>query len=309
MHLLRFGILLLISLTALACMSLSSPTPNGSSAATRLERDLVKAAQRAERQMGGRLAMAFVDPGAGISATYRGDELFHAASTMKVPVMIEVFRQAEAGKFSLQDTIMLDPVCRSFIDDSPFECEPARGLKEKLHQPVTILELTEQMIVLSDNLATNLLIDECGARRITATMRELGAQRGYVLRGLMDEQAYRAGISNRMTAEDLSALMAAIVEDRAATPESCAQMRRILLDQQYRTMIPKGVPEGIPVGNKTGSITAVRHDTGFVDAPTGPYTLTILMDGVEDGDAATQAAAELSARVYEVRAAQAAAAR
>lgn len=276
-----------------------SPTarPLGASFGDDSRQRLTEAVEAAESALGGRVAMCLRD-GARLAFDYRAEELFHAASTMKVPVMIEVFRQVDAGAFSLAETMVLDPLCRSFIDDSPFRCEPAKALQPRIGQPVSVLELATQMIVLSDNLATNLLLERVGARRITATMRALGATGGYVLRGVEDEQAFRAGISNRVTAHDLTLLMAAIEEDRAASPESCAEMRRILRLQQYRDMIAAGLPEGVELGSKTGSINGVRHDTAIVYAAPGTYYLTILMDGLKDCDAAMRKAAELSRLVY-----------
>lgn len=257
------------------------------------------AAEEAEQALDARFAICLRNRQRTHRMDYRADELFHAASTMKVPVMIEVFRQVDAGRFSLAETIVLNPECRSMIDDSPYHCEPARGLQGRLGQPVPVLELVEQMIVLSDNLATNLLLDRCGARRVTATMRELGATGGFVLRGVEDEQAFRAGISNRITAHDLTLLMAAIEEDRAASAEACAEMRRILLAQHYRDMIPALLPADVAVAHKTGSITGVRHDTGIVYAAGGPWYLTILSDRLRNPEAGIQAIARLARTIYD----------
>ena len=117
---------------------------------------VLQAVQAKEAQLGARIALAFKDKGLPLQVEYRGDESFHAASTMKVPVMIEVFRQSEQGRFSMTDTLLISPVFRSIIDDSTFECPGREYIQSRIGQPETILKLTEQMIVVSDNLATNL---------------------------------------------------------------------------------------------------------------------------------------------------------
>jgi beta-lactamase class A len=233
--------------------------------------------------------------------SYRGAELFHAASTMKVPVMVEVFRQAERGLLRMDDMVLLDPHFRSMIDDSIYEADAAKYLEPKLGTSVTILELVEQMIVVSDNLATNLLLTRIRPQAVTAMLREQGIRDGYILRCLMDIPAYEAGVSNRLTADGLTQLMQAINQDKVASPESCREMRRILEAQEYRDMIPAGLPEDIRVGNKTGSITAVAHDTAIVNTPTGPYYVSIMMDGLAKETKGSDIAPTISRMVFEMR--------
>lgn len=262
---------------------------------------VLDAVQEKEKQLGCRMALAFKDKDLPIEVEYRGDELFHAASRMKVPVMIEVFRQAEQGRFDLSDTRVVSPVFRSIIDDSTFECPGYEYIQNRIGQPETLRTLTEQMIVISDNLATNMLIVLCDAKKITATAHRLGAGRTLVLRCVEDTQAYEAGMSNRISAHDLAVLCEAIETGRAAGAASCAEMKRILLAQEHNSMIPADLPEGVRVAHKTGSITGVRHDAGIVDAPFGTYYLVILSDGLKDGDAGVKGIAELSRMVYDER--------
>lgn len=262
---------------------------------------VLTAVQAKEKQLNGRIALAFHDKELPLQVEYRGDELFHAASTMKVPVMIEVFRQSEQGHFAMTDTFVISPIFHSLIDDSTFECEGYEYIQSRISQPETILKLTEQMIVVSDNLATNMLITLCNPKKITATARSLGAEKTLVLRCVEDTKAYEAGLSNRITAHDLVVLHAAIETGRAAGEASCAEMRRILLAQEHNDLIPAKLPEGVRVGHKTGSITGVRHDAGIVYAPFGTYYLALLSDGLKDGDAGVEALADLSRLIYDER--------
>jgi beta-lactamase class A len=255
-----------------------------------------------EAEHGCRIGVSLRDPvwpDGGFS--YRGSELFHAASTMKVPVMIEVFRQAEEGRFRLQDPLMLQTTFQSMIDDSSYTVEPGKNLRGRVGEQIPILELTEEMIVVSDNVATNLLLTLVGAPKVTGTMRRLGVQEGYVLRCLMDTPAFDAGLSNRLTPDGLSLLMEAIEQGRAGSEEATAEMRRILLNQRFREMIPAGVPNDVAVGNKTGNITAVAHDTAIVYAPNGTYYLTIMIDGLETGKRGSEIAPLISRYIFEER--------
>lgn len=258
-----------------------------------------KAVREREEKLEARFGLAFKDAELPLEFYWRGDEVFHAASTMKTPVMIEVFRQAEAGRFCLEDTRIISPIFHSLIDDSTFECGGYAYIQNRIGQPETILKLTEQMMVVSDNLATNMLITLCGAENITATARALGAENTSVLRCVQDIKAFDAGLSNTLTARDLVILSEKIETNQAASEASCAEMRRILLAQEYNTMIPALLPEGVKVGHKTGSITGVRNDAGTVYAPFGNYYLAILSDGHQDGDAGVQAIAELSRLIYD----------
>lgn len=285
----------------IGCASMNSTPSPPASQTFDLERDLIEQIQSMEKKLSCRVGVSYRDPAVGAEISHRGDEMFHAASTMKVPVLIEVFRQAEAGEISLEAKVPFDPRCESFLDGSIFLCDAGPTLEDQLNQDIPIRTLAREMMVVSDNLATNILIELCGHKRITATMRELGAKDGYVIRGVQDEEAYRAGISNRITANDLSLMMEAIDQGRAAGKDSTDTIKEILLAQRYQDKIPGKLPAGVRVGNKTGSISETRHDTAIIFTPEGNYYLTILMDQLENTKKGTEMAADLSRWIYDRR--------
>lgn len=248
-----------------------------------------------------RMAVSFADRDHPFRVAHRADELFHAASTMKTPVMIELFRQVDSGEIALDDALPVDASQPSFLETGTFECDSGELLAERLGGTATVRELNEQMIVVSDNLATNILLNRIGYRRVNSAMRALGADTGYVLRGPQDIAAWRAGLSNRMTAADLNVLLEAIDRDLAASPESCRTMREVLLRQHYDSRIPAKLPDGVRVAHKTGTIDGVCHDSGIVYAPFGTWYLTVLMDGVRSEPDGSAAIAELSRFVYDLR--------
>src|SRR5216117_2191086 len=181
---------------------------------------------------------------------------FHAASTMKVPVMIQIFRDADAGLLTLDDSLVVHATFPSLVDGSPFDVDKADDsdstLYLRLGGKASVRELLELMITRSSNLATNLLIERVGAERAQRTARFLGAWSIQVLRGVEDGKAYRAGLNNTTTARDLGVLLAAIAQGRAASPASCDEMLAILGRQEFNEGIPAALRPGLAWPTRRG---------------------------------------------------------
>ena len=232
---------------------------------------------------------------------------FHAASTMKVPVMIQLFRDRDAGRLSLDDSIAVTNTFRSIVDTSTYQLDKTDDSDSSLYARVggkaSIRELIELMETVSSNLATNLLIAMVGAPRANATAHALGADAILVLRGVEDGKAYRAGRNNTTTARDLGVLLAAIAQDRAASPAACREMLAILGRQHFREGIPAGLPPGggTQVYHKTGWIgTVVYHDAAIVERAGGRrYVLVVLTGGIQKDEDAYKLVSDLSRMIYE----------
>ena len=229
---------------------------------------------------------------------------FHAASTMKTPVMIEVFKQAANGKFSLDDSIEIKNEFTSIVDGGKFRMEIDRdegeGFYKYIGRKAPIILTVENMITLSGNLATNNLIELVGAKNVTHTMRELGANKIKVLRGVEDMKAYEKGLSNTTTPYDLMLIFEAIAKRKIVNEEACERMIDILLRQKFNSLIPKYLPDSVKVAHKTGSITGVRHDSGIVYLPAGrAYLLIILSKELEDEEAGEEVIASISKYIYD----------
>jgi beta-lactamase class A len=228
----------------------------------------------------------------------------HAASTMKLPVMIQIFRDADAGLLGLDDSLAVRATFPSLVDGSPFDVRKDDDSDSTLYLRVgrraSIRELLDLMITRSSNLATNILIERVGASRAQGSARALGAWSIQVLRGVEDGKAYRAGLNNTTTARDLGVLLAAIAEHRAASPASCDAMLRILEAQEFNEGIPVGVPPGTRVAHKTGWIgEVVYHDAGVVYPPDGgTYVLVVLTGGIKQDSVAHNLVADLSRMVH-----------
>lgn len=231
-------------------------------------------------------------------------EEFHAASTMKTPVMIEVYKQAGAGRFQLQDSLTVKNEFYSIVDSSLYSMEIGDDSEEKLYDRIgekaSIYDLVVDMITYSSNLATNIVIDLVDAKKVTQTMREIGAPDIEVLRGVEDIKAYEQGLSNTTTAYDLMVIFERLGRRDILTPQACDAMIGILLDQHFNDVIPAQLPSGVKVAHKTGWITRVRHDSGLVILPDGrQYVLVLLSKGWESDELATELMANVSKLVYD----------
>lgn len=232
------------------------------------------------------------------------NEKFHAASTMKVPVMIELFKQAEKGKIDLNDSILLKNEFKSIVDGSSYSMDVSDDSDDVVYgqigSKVALKDLMYSMITVSSNLATNVLIELVGAKMVTGTMRDLGAENIEVLRGVEDQKAYDQGLSNSTTAKDLLLIMEGIAEGSAGTPKDCETMIAILKEQQFNDIIPYYLPKNVSVVHKTGSITGVHHDTAIVFLPDGrSYILVLLSKNLENFDKGTEQLAGISKTVYD----------
>lgn len=252
----------------------------------------------------GRFALAFKDLSTGTTLLLNDDTTFHAASTMKTPVLIEVYRQAAAGRFSLTDSVLVKNEFHSIVDSSVYSLNPEDDSEKHLYTLIgtkrTLYDLVYDMIIMSSNLATNIVIEYVGAKNVTRTMRELGAKDIQVLRGVEDAKAYEQKLNNTTTAYDLMVIFEKIATGQAVDSASSQAMISILLDQHFNEIIPARLPKDVKVAHKTGNITGVQHDSGIVFLPDGrKYVLVILSKGLQDEKAAIATMAEVSEMIYQ----------
>ena len=272
---------------------------------TRAQDDLQKLKEDIKSRINnqGVVAVAFKDLTSGKEIMINELESFHAASTMKTPVLIEVYKQARQGKFSLNDSITIKNEFKSIVDGSSYSLNAADDSEQKLYgligQKRLLKDLIVDMIIYSSNLATNMIIELVGAPNVMKTMKELGADQIQVLRGVEDGKAFEKGLNNTTTAKDLLIIFEAMAKGKTVSSGASQQMIDILLRQQFNKIIPAKLPPDVKVAHKTGNITGVLHDSGIVFLPDGHlYVLVLLSKNIENEENATSLLAEISGMIY-----------
>jgi beta-lactamase class A len=256
------------------------------------------------QQQKGAFSVAFKDLSSGQELFLHEHESFHAASTMKTPVMIEIYRQSAAGRFSLSDSILIKNEFKSIADSSLFRLDTADDSELELYKHLgekrPIDSLLSLMITRSSNLSTNLLIELAGAKNVQQTMRELGAKDIRVLRGVEDNKAYEKGMNNTVSAYDLALIFEKMARGELLSAAASKDMIRILLGQTFNEIIPAQLPPEVRVAHKTGWFKSVNHDGGIVFLPDGrKYVLVLLSKNVEKDADAVAALAGVSKSVYD----------
>jgi len=191
-----------------------------------------------------------------------------AASVIKIPIMVEAFRQFEAGILSPNDVHVLRDA----------EKMPSCGALNRMHDglEVSLRDLVELMIVLSDNTATNILIDLLGKDNVNATLQSLGITRSVLRRKLFDREAHLKGIENTVTARDMGILLEKMYAGELVSEAASREMLEILRNQKLNGKMPFYLkPRGIASAHKTGEDDGITHDVGIVFARK-PFVLCML---------------------------------
>lgn len=229
--------------------------------------------------------------------------VLHAASMMKVPVMMSFYELASRSEIKLKEPLAIANSFKSIVDGSEYRLSPDDDSDPELYRRIgekaEFEDLIERMITRSSNLATNLVIERIGPERVMEMVRRLGAKDLMVRRGVEDSKAFQKGLNNTVTAFDLMVLFSAIARKEFLGPEMSERMIGVLLKQEFKDAIPAGLPAGTPVAHKTGWITRIKHDGGIVMPPgRKPYILVVLTRGIADEKRANQLIAAISRTVH-----------
>jgi beta-lactamase class A len=250
-----------------------------------------------------RLGISFYDSQTTLNWSYNADAYFHAASTIKLAVLVGVYGEICRGRLTADAPLHVRNKFTSIVENRPFtlnlDGEPNQEVARHLGKTMSVRDLAYHMITTSSNFATNLLIDVVGVRAIQRALEELKIEGIVMLRGVADEAAFQAGLNNQVNASGLLKLLRMIAEGRAWSPEICAQMLEIMLDQRFKGGIPAGLPGDVHVAHKTGNISTVHHDAGIIYMGNrNPYFLVILTQFSAQAKR-TDAVAEVSRDLFE----------
>lgn len=257
-----------------------------------------------ERSRARALGVAVADLETGLDFRYRSDRWFHAASTIKLAVLLGVYASIHNGKLIPQSRLHVRNHFRSAWDGSAFRVLSERDADSEVQAAVgktmRVGELARHMIVRSSNLATNLLLDYLGLEHLQRTLDQFEIAGVDLRRGVEDELAFEQGINNRVTADGLVQLLRLIAEERAFSPLLSRSMLDILYAQEFSSGIPAGLPANARVAHKTGEISTIAHDAGIVYLPKRkPYVVVILTEWDPETTGRSPTIAAASYLIYE----------
>jgi beta-lactamase class A len=270
------------------------------------ERALTSQIAKIEQESGAKaIGVALHDAETGLELHYKADRWFHAASTIKVPILLGVFAAIDRGDLLPHSRVHVRNRFLSVVESVPFRVESGRDANSAVHNAIgkmmRVDELAYHMITTSSNLATNLLLGVIGPDSVNRTLKELDVDDGIELkRGVEDELAFDKGINNMVTADGLLRILVLLSEGKAFSPALSRRMMDILHGQEFNQGIPARLPKGARVAHKTGEISTVAHDAGVVYLPKRkPYGLVILTEWAPDGTGRSRTIATISHTIYE----------
>jgi beta-lactamase class A len=270
------------------------------------ERVLQAKIETIEKESGAKaIAVALHDTETGLELHYKADRWFHAASTIKVPILLGVFAAIDRGDLLPHSRVHVRNRFLSVVENVPFRVESGRDANSAVHNAIgkmmRVDELAYHMITTSSNLATNLLLGVIGSDAVNRTLKELEVDDGIDLkRGVEDELAFEKGINNMVTADGLLRILVLLSEGKAFSPALSRRMMDILHGQEFNQGIPARLPKGARVAHKTGEISTIAHDAGVVYLPKRkPYVLVVLTEWDPEGTGRSRTIASISHTIYE----------
>lgn len=250
----------------------------------------------------GAYAVALHDYETGFRFAINSDRPFHAASTIKVAILLAVCRAIDEGRIRPDDTLHVRNRFLSAVDQSPFRIDAESDGYPQLHQLIgrtaKLSDLTEWMIVSSSNLATNLLLDYLTVEYASKVLHDTGVSGVELRRGVDDTKAHEKNLNNETTAQGLLDLFAVLRGDFLS--KACRDLAiNILLQQRFNSMIPAPLPTHASVAHKTGEISTACHDAGIVYLPERePYILVVLTEITPESNGRREAIAKISEAVF-----------
>lgn len=242
------------------------------------------------KNINGNVSVVFKEINTGDTISINPDRVYPSASTIKLVIMSEVFRLVKEGLLHPDQPIMLRDDMRVGGD----------GILKELnagHQ-FTLKEIVTLMIILSDNMATNMLIDMVGMDKVNAMARQLGLKDTKLQRKMMDSAAAKAGRENFTSAADMYRILELIYEGENIDREYSDIMLEILKKQQVRGRLDLYLPEDVLIAHKTGDLDNLEHDVGIVYLPNCKYIICVLTNEMDSNKEAREVIGKISRFVY-----------
>jgi len=249
-----------------------------------------------DRNLDGVLGVAIEDLNTGQKFLLRADSVFPQASSIKIAVLAELYHQAQlsaqgtSGKRKLTDLYTVRAA--DLVQDSDI----MGGLTPGVTQ-ITNRDLATMMVAVSDNSATNVLIDRLGMENVNALLDSLGLHNTRLRRKMMDVKAAAEGRENISTPHEMLTLLGKIYQGKVLNKEMTADFFK-MLSTHKDSFIPRDLPDGLQIANKPGELEAVRNDSGIVFLQNRPYIICVMTTYLireRDGE---EAIAKISAAAY-----------
>jgi len=247
-------------------------------------------------KLDGVMGVAILDLTDGRMLLQNADRVFPAASSIKLAILLELYRQDQEaragakGKARLDDIYTFDP--KDLVEDSRIMAGLTAGVTR-----VTNRDLAQFMVAVSDNASANILSDRVGRDNVNAMLHSLGLSKTMLRRKMMDVAAARRGEENNATPQEMVRLLEAIFKEKALDKQATAEFIKQLstLKQSY---LPRYLPESVRVANKPGELEAVRNDSGIVFAQNQPFAISVMTAYDRDEKAAERAISEVALEAY-----------
>ncbi len=243
-----------------------------------------------DRNLDGVLGLAILDLNTGQSYFLRPDEIFSQASSIKVAVLAELYHQAQQGKLKLTDIYTVN--ASDMVADSSIMLGLTPGVTR-----ITNRDLATMMVAVSDNSATNVLIDRVGMDNVNALMDTLGLPHTRLRRKMMDVKAAAEGRENISTPREMMTLLEQLYRGKVLNKEMTDDFFKVLSTPK-QSFIPRELPDDLRIANKPGELEAVRNDSGIVFAQNRPYVICAMTTYLRNERAGEDAIANISAAAY-----------
>jgi beta-lactamase class A len=248
-------------------------------------------------RLDGVMGVAILDLTDGRILLRNADRVFPTASSIKIAILLELYRQDQEaragakGKAKLDDSYTFDP--KDLVEDSQIMAGLTPGMTR-----VTNRDLAQFVVAVSDNAATNVLIDRVGMQNVNATMRSLGLTKTMLRRKMMDIGAARRGDENIATPQEMVRLLEAIYKGKALNKELTDQLIKQLKTLKKDSYLSYEMPAGVELADKPGTLDGVRNDSGIVFAPNRPFAISAMTAYDRDEKAAESAISEVALEAY-----------
>ena len=237
------------------------------------------------------VCVAFHDLTTDESFSIHGEKSVHSASTIKLVIMAELLSRVNAGQLKLEDTVTITAQMHTGGDGILKELEPGHTFSLK--------EILTLMIIVSDNQATNILIDLLGMDAINRRAQALGLTQTVLGRKMMDSEARKQGKDNFISALDMEHILTQIYRGALIDADSCKLMLDILLRQQQTGRLQLYLPEEVPVAHKCGDLDFLENDGGIIYVPGKPYVLVVLTSQMPSNKEGREVIGIISKMVYD----------